>query len=255
MKNSSRKQANPAVFKSAVILLAGLFAMVTSGCEERTPSDGVAIDRIVLPTDLLLNLACENAGIFNETCVLADSANPFRNVATFEFDVNNPEGPSKFELFEEIPAGPTGAKARFYLFASALARRQSGENQWYTARALHELYSYNNDDVIRQQALKAYRSNLDNFYGSAVFFDVFGFGIPASLNEQVACDIVRPPVDNFIQYAEIVPGTGTNPVNDLDKLQLFGEWGFIYMPGPDFNNPQVMGQGQCRDGVLSTITF
>lgn len=255
MRNKILKQANAAVLKSAAMVVCGLMVLMTSGCEERKDTDGTNLSAIVLPTDLLLNLSCENAGINNETCVLNDPANPFRFVATFEFDVNNPDGPSKFDLLDGIPAGPTGAKARFYLFASALARRPSGENQWYTARSLHELYTYNNDDLIRQQALNAYRSNLDNFFGSAVFFDVFGFGIPASLNEQVACDIIRPPQGDLIQYAEIVPGTGNNPVNDLDKLELFGTWGYVYLPGAAFNDPNITGQGQCAEGTLSVIAF
>ncbi len=115
-------------------------------------------------------------GINTETCVLTDPENPFRFVTIVEPDANTPDDVvTKYDLEDTIPTGAPGAKARFYLWATALARRPTGENQWYTARALHRLYTYNGDELIRQQALKAYRSNLDNFFGSLVYFDEFGF--------------------------------------------------------------------------------
>ena len=245
MSNINQSKAEPAVMKILSVFLLGAFVLVFAGCaEERDVSDGQLSNTIILPTDTLLNLACADVGINDETCVLSDPENPFRNTATFEFDVNNPNGPSKFDLFDGIPAGPTGAKARFYLMASALARRPSGENQWYTARALHELYTYNDDELIRLQALKAYRSNLDNFFGSVSFFNVFGFSIPGTLNEQVACDIYRPPAG----YAEIVFNEAGAPGNDLDKLELFGSWGFAFKPGPDANDP-------CAGSLVEVIAF
>ena len=130
-----------------------------------------------MPTDTLLNLRCAEVGINDETCVLIDAENPFRYVAIAEFDVNLdmqglPQPPNfKFNLNNDIPAGPTGAKARFYLWATALAKAPySGENQWYTARALHEVFTANADPLIQAQAIKAYRSVLDNFFGTVTFF-------------------------------------------------------------------------------------
>ncbi len=245
MTNLNRQEALRVIMRTSLALLLGVSALVLGGCAgERDDSDGQLSNAIVLPTDTLLNLACENVGINDETCVLDDPENPFRDTATFEFDVNNPSGPSKYDLFNEIPAGPTGAKARFYLFATALARFPSGENQWYTGRFLHELYTYNGDELIRLQALKAYRSNLDNFFGSAVYFNVFGFSIPATLNEQVACDIYRPPSG----YAEIVLNEAGAPGNDLDKLELIGSWGFVFKPGPNANDP-------CAGSLVEVISF
>ena len=83
-----------------------------------------SINTILLPTDVVLNLACENVGVHPETCVLEDPENPYVNVPISEFDVFNPDAPfNKLVLDADIPDGPTGAKARFYLWATALARQ------------------------------------------------------------------------------------------------------------------------------------
>lgn len=209
-------------------LVVAVLASLLAGCGSPDDSDGTVINQLLLPTDTLLNLACIDVGIGAETCVLGDPENPFSLVATPEFDINNPDGESKFDLANKIPAGPTGAKARFYLWATALARRPSGENQWLTARALHELYDANSDPLIQEQALRAYRSVLDNFFGSLTFFECCGgVSFPATLNERVADDLYRTEATGFVR---LVPG---DPIN---VLALFGDWGYAYRPAtpPDF---------------------
>ncbi len=213
--------------------LLGLCLLVAGGCDGRSAGDGMVINQIVLPTDTLLNLGCEDVGINGETCVLVDPENPFASVPIPEFDVNNPDAETKFDLAAGIPAGPTGAKARFYLWATALARRPSGENQWLTARALHELFDANQDPLIQAQALKAYRSVLDNFFGSVTFFECCGgISFPATLNERVADDLYRTQATGF---RRLVPG------DPLNVLSLFGEWGYTYRPAtpPDFTDGLV----------------
>jgi hypothetical protein len=222
--------ARPA--KSFAVLL-GLCVLAASGCDGRSNSDGVVINQIILPTDTLLNLGCAEVGINDETCVLVDPENPFAFVPIPEFDVNNPDAETKFDLAARIPAGPTGAKARFYLWATALARRPSGENQWLTARALHELFDANQDPLIQAQALKAYRSVLDNFFGSVTFFECCGgIAFPGTLNELVADDLYRTQATGF---RRLVPG------DPLNVLSLIGEWGYTYRPAtpPDFNDGLV----------------
>lgn len=221
------------------VLAAALLA--TSGCNEKDDVDGTVITSIALPTDTLLDLTCPDMGIYTERCVLTDSNNPFANATIVEFDVGNPGAENKFQLAASIPQGPTGAKARVYFWATALARRTSGENQWYTARALHELFDANNDPVIQAQALRAYRTVLDFFFGSATFFECCAnldpdgqpVAFPASLNELVADNVYRTESTG---WARLVPG------DPLLTLALFGEWGYTYLPAspPDFN-----------DGVLS----
>jgi hypothetical protein len=176
-------------------------------------------------------------GIAAETCVLDDPENPFRTVPTNEYDVNFPDAETKFDLANNIPVGPTGAKARFYLWATALARRPSGENQWYTARALHELFDANSDPIVHDQALKAYRSVLDNFFGSVTFFECCGgVSFSATLNELVADDLYRTEATGYVR---LVPG------DPLLVLSLLSEWGYTYRPAtpPDYNDGLVFVSG------------
>ncbi|MGB5621167.1 MAG: hypothetical protein WBN65_01610, partial [Gammaproteobacteria bacterium] len=216
-----------------------LFGLITAGCGGSN-SGGTNITSIPLPTDTLLNLSCEEAGVWPDPCVASDPQNPYRTAIIREFDVNNPDAETKFDLAGAIPAGRTGAKARFYLWATALARRASGENQWYTARALHELYNYNDDPVIQAQALKAYRSVLDNFFGSATFFeccsnldpngDPVPFSIP--LNELTADDLYRTDATG---WKRLIPG------DPLLAISEMADWGYSYQPAtpPSFDNGVV----------------
>jgi len=262
MRNLNRREARPADFSGYAMLLIGLAALALAGCEgseERDENDGTRINAIVLPTDVVLNLYCENVGIADETCVLDDPENPFATITILEFDVNNPGAENKFDLYESIPPGPTGAKARFYLWATALARRQSGENQYYTALHLHELFDANSnvleqDELIREHALKAYRSVLDNFFGSVTVFKCFTCGLPEGeepenaipLNERVADHLFRTESTNFVTPAapnglrRLVPGP------DFNVLDLFVEWGYSYDPCTDEN---------CSNGVVTVGEF
>jgi hypothetical protein len=234
----------PAVVRKLAVLFVGVGVLAVSGCEPPDESDGTRYDAIVLPTDTLLNLACADVGVYNETCVLEDPENPFATVAIIEYDVNNPGVDNKFDLFNQIPAGPTGAKARFYFWATALARRQSGENQYYTALALHELWDLNSDPIIQQQALKAYRSVLDNFFGSVTVFtccpgvspDGVPVPFPVPLNELTADALYRTARTG---YARLVPG------DPLLVISLLLDWGYTYQPA---NPPNY------DDGVVGVIT-
>ncbi len=223
----------------ATVLLCASGLLVT-GCAEPGADDGEIINAIILPTDTLVNLACEDVGIFTEQCVLEDPENPFVFVPIIEFDVNNPEAGNKFQLFNSIPAGRTGAKARYYFWATALARRASGENQFYTALALHELWNYNSDPIIQAQALKAYRAVLDNFFGSVTFFTCCPEVSPTDepvpfsvgLNELTADNLYRTDATG---YARLVPG------DPLLAQSLLSSWGYTYQPAtpPNYDDGLV----------------
>ena len=248
MKKQNRIQAVMAVVRNAVVV--GLLVLTTSSCEERDANDGTVINGLVLPTDVVLNLACENVGIAFEQCVLDDPENPFTTTAIIEFDVNNPDASNKFDLFNSLPAGPTGAKARFYLWATALARRPSGENQFYTAMALHELFDANSnvlstDELVRAQALKAHRSLLDNFFGAVTVFECcpgasptgepVPFAVP--LNELTADALYRT---DRTGYRRLIDG------DPLLVLEVLLDWGYAYQPA---NPPNY------DDGVVSVAEF
>ena len=226
MKNIKRQNGAPLHTRLLAPVMVVFAALLTGGCESPADSEGTLFNEILLPTDTLLNLACADVGIGAETCVLEDPENPYALIPTFEFDQNNPDGPSKFELAEGIPAGPTGAKARFYLWATALARFPSGENQWYTAQALHELFDANSDELIRNQALRAYQSVLQNFFGS---FTVFEFG-PVTLNEVTADNLYRTESTG---WRRLVDGDPSN------VIELLLSWGFTYRPA----NPPFYDDG------------
>jgi hypothetical protein len=235
MSIRKRNHSLLAVYKSLTTLLFGFGILVAGGCDAPTDKDGEIINGIVLPSDVVLNLACENVGIYPESCVLGDPENPFATTAIVEFDPNNPDQDDKFDLNDTLPPGPAGAKARFYLWATALARRPSGENQYYTAKALHELFDANSnvlstDELVREQALKAYRSVLDNFWGSVTFFecelcppDENGklIKFPAQLKEEVGDDLFRYDSTGFKLLIE---------GGEIRVLELIGQWGYTYDP-------------------------
>lgn len=244
MRIISQHHSRPAVVRKITLLLASLGALALSGCEAPDERDGVRYDAIVLPTDTLLNLACADVGIFDNTCVLEDPENPFATVAIIEFDENNPGGENKLQLSNQIPPGPDGAKARVYFWATALARRPSGENQFFMALAFHELWSLNSDPIIKEQALRAYRSVLDYFYGSVFFFaccanvsnDGLPLILPATLNEATADILYRNPTG----FRRLVPG------DELNVIELLGQWGYTYQPATPPN---------YDDGVVGVISF
>jgi hypothetical protein len=241
IKNSNR---------GLMILLMSVTALAAAGCKAPDNSDGEIINAIVLPTDVVLNLACENVGVYPETCVLGDPENPFATTTIIEFNVNNPGADNKFDLFNSIPAGPTGAKARFYFWATALARKPSGENQFYTALALHELFDANSnvlstDELARAQALKAYRSVLDNFFGSVTVFTCCPGASPSGEPVAFAIPLNELTADNLYRTA----ATGYRRLVDGDPilvLELFLDWGYSYQPA---NPPNY------SDGVISVAEF
>jgi len=259
MKALSIRRTRPVVPEKLLTALLGLTVLVMTGCSSPGSDDGVVtgtktVDpetgtetvkgEIPLPTDTLLNLFCEDVGLVSTTCVLDDPENPYRKTATGEFDVNDPDSPRKFELFLQIPSGPTGAKARFYLWATALARFPSGENQWYTALALHELWDAAEDPIVQVQALRAYKSVLDNFFGSVTFFNTEDFGLlpnaPFSvlLNELTAAQVTCSPINN---YKKLVP------ITEQDIFfgrAVLADWGYTY----EF-------EGNCDNGVVYVNEF
>lgn len=241
MSFTPRAIPGPSACRAYLAALMCAFGAPMAGCDGSPgPNDGEVITAIVLPTDTLLNLACADVGIFREQCVLEDPANPFATTPIIEYDVNNPSATNKFELFNSIPAGRIGAKARFYFWATALARRPSGENQFYTALALHELWNYNSDPIVQQQALKAYRSVLENFFGSVTVFTCCPalsptgtpVPFPVGLNELTADNLYRTDATG---YRRLVPG------DPILVLSLMLDWGFTYRPAnpPDFTDGLV----------------
>ncbi len=206
----------PATFSAARIYrLIGLTLMagLLSACGEINDYDGDVVEPVDLALlDNVLTLHCEDAGIAGEPCVLDDPDNPYALTAVTD--------ENKFDL---STAAPT-AKARFYLWATAQALSPRGENQFYTAEALHELFSETGSELAREQALRGYRSVLDNYFYSVTFF-VADFLPPG------APETVFPfPVRKLVGQRMASPSAPLDPLFDfpIQANETFGEWGYTY---------------------------
>jgi hypothetical protein len=208
-------------------LVAGSMMLLTAGCSE---VDGGAVQSTVqLPTDSVLNFACENEGIHLETCVLDNPENPYANVAITEPKDEEPDDPctelydptSKFTLSDDAPS----SKAKYYVWATALAKGVGlqGENQYFTAFYLHALYAETGSPTTREQALKAYRSLLDNYF-LGVTFDKYEVAeceevkVAAALKDRVGENLVAP-TDPALVSLYSIPDFA---------LQDISEWGYVY---------------------------
>lgn len=203
------------------MLLMMMAAVLISGCGVDS-DDGDVVSSIELPTDdsISLGLACEDVGIHTETCVLDDPNNPYVNVIVSE--------DTKFDLGEDAPS----ATAKFYLWATALARGAGapGENQFFTALFLHQMWAENDDELIRLQAIKAYRAYLDHYFGSLHYFEIpveSGNFFPQDINRWVGQMLFDPAqLTNTFTSARLFSDDPQVNKNEADKL--VGEWGFFY---------------------------
>lgn len=127
-------------------------------------------------------------GIYPSQSVLEDPLNPFRNAPPF--------GDEKWDI-ESSNAGPV---LKFYSWASVLATQPTGENQFYTAASLAQIYEQGlapDEELtdVRDMAVAAYQSMLDNF-PDAVTFDATGqFAYPLATPAYQAMVELGGPID------------------------------------------------------------
>ncbi len=106
-------------------------------------------------TDLEFNLHTADMGIHPDQTVLEDPNNPFK--------WGSMEQNTKWDIEN------TGRSvARFYSWATMLAREPAGEHQYYAAKALSEIWQTQQaDDVylpfIKTMAIRGYQALLDHF--------------------------------------------------------------------------------------------
>ena len=210
-------------------LFAGITILTSTGCDE--VDGGEDRTKVELPTDSTLNFYCADEGVFVEKCVLDNPENPYRNVPITEPKDEEPEPceelydpTSKFTLSDDAPS----AKAKYYLWATALARGVGlqGENQYFTAFWLHAVYAESGSPTTREQALKAYRSVLDNYFLSQTFdkYEVVGppecveVKVAAVLKDRVGENLFAPTDEELIELYSIPDFA----------LQDLGEWGYTY---------------------------
>jgi hypothetical protein len=170
-----------------------------TGC---SGSDGDSTDttQIELPVDFALTLSCENAGIFPEKCVLFDPENPYLAVYIDE--------ENKWDLHNASPS----AKSNYYLWTTTLARTPNGENQYYTASALHTLFTEGGSTNAKTQAIRAYRSVLDNFYDDVTYFIADWLPKDENLVDDVKAGGTCAPVTDNSTYANRLITVSKAPV-------------------------------------------
>ena len=259
MRKLYSEQVRSGISYIPFLLFCALLALAITGCGGGggpDKGDGKVVNETQVPTDFRLSLQCEDVGIYTETCVLDDPDNPFRTSIILEFDVNNPDADTKFDQLDELdlPAGAEGAKSRFYFWATALARFPSGENQFFTAVALHEIYTAGGganggSPNARDQAIRAYRSVLDNFFGSVTFLSTCDFLFPSPpepeylysviVSDAAGKNLVDPPgpttftdcdgnVNDVLGLETLFPAP--RPVDsEFTAKDLLGEWGYSYI--------------------------
>jgi len=229
-----RKHAQLSDAKIGRLAIACSLLLMLAGCGKDS-DDGEVVNTLAIPTDVVLNLYCADIGIYTETCVLDDPDNPYASVP-FVTENPDPDAPpgqdfndAKFALAAAVAGNP---KATFYVYATAQARSPSGENQWYTARALHELFTASGSDLIRDHALRAYRSVLDNYFESATFFEATflpapppgGIFYPLLLRELTAVDMALTP-GGFTPLFD--PADAGN--NQFIARNTLGGWGYTWV--------------------------
>jgi hypothetical protein len=189
-----------------------LLFVVAMGCGD--VKEGTVQNSIALPADSSLTLYSANEGIHPDTSILQDPANPYARVSVDESN--------KWRLDNTSPS----PKSKFYLWATALANIPTGENQFKTAEALHALYGQGGSVNAREQAIKAYRSVLDNFFNSATYFNATYLpgnpAYPVPLKDLVGQNLYAP--------SDLVP-LYSNPT--LAAVDM-GQWGYAVVVVLDY---------------------
>ena len=177
---------------------------------------------------VLLVLRCEDEGLFGDDCVLDNPNNPFANSVFADTE-------AYFEIAEDLPS----ALSQYYLWATALANQGAPEFQFLVAQSLHALYTEGGDPLARAQAIRAYRSCLDEFYDGQFYFaadyltgePLVGIAIKNLIAENLANSFDRgltPLVEPFEE--------------NLGQAQaLVGEWGYSIrvVLAPDLSTPNI----------------
>lgn len=225
MINPFTKNAHLAGARAWQLALVCSLILITTGCG-KDEDDGDITNSVALPTDVVLNLYCDDFGLFENTCVLDDPNNPYARV--------NVNDDNKFDLSDGAPS----PKARVYLWATALARASRGENQINTAKALYALSNLSCSPLIQDQAQRAYRATLDNYFTDVTFFSTDDFGAPFD-------EVFYPFPVRILAIDDLRLGVGAadpscgpagvelmfDPVagrNDFVARDVLNSWGYVF---------------------------
>ena len=192
------------------LTLSGSLVLLSAGCSE--VDGGKTQNELQLPVDSVVNFECVDEGIYLEKCILDNPENPYAKVAVTE--------DNKFALNDSAPS----AKARYYVWATALAKGAGaqGENQYFTAKSLQELFAESGSPTTQEQAKKAYRSVLDNYFLSSTFFVIIVNG------EEVKFAASLKDLTGENLFAPVIPTLVSLYTDQIFALQDMSEWGYIY---------------------------
>lgn len=192
-------------YKLIILIITAL--LLITGCEV---NNGNPVGMTDLPVDNVLNLYGENAGVYPNTDILDDPDNPFANA-----DINMD---NVWDYYDICPS----AKAKFYLWATLLANVPTGEHQYFTALALHELYTVGGSINAREQAKKAYRAVLDHFYGSVTWWKADW------LAEETYYAVILRDMTGARMYDPTDEGLMPLYSDPAMALADLSEWGYVY---------------------------
>ncbi len=213
-----------------MIALSSLVFLMTA-CGDVDKNDGTVISGVELPEDSVLTLYCPDAGIASEPCVLDDPENPYAITPVLapnpdDSDPDEEEGAAfKWALDRDAPS----AKARFYLWATAQAMSPNGENQYHVALALQGMYSESGSELARDQAIKAYRSVLDNYFDDVWFFKYPQTPEPTEFLWPKKVRLLS--IDNLWDVPADRGGIDPLYTSELAALEALGEWGYTFESG------------------------
>jgi len=142
-------------------LTIGSLALFAASCgpASETRYDGVETKNIAF------HLYSPDMGIHPSQSVLDDPGNPFALVPADELNNGTPASPARKWAFNPLTAPPVTC---FYIWATTLAKAPSGENQFYTAERLYDVYRFNlaapaDLAAVRGMAMGAYKALLAYF--------------------------------------------------------------------------------------------
>ena len=206
MKTLINQYSQLVTSKTCYAVMASFLSLTLAGCGDAASDNGQVVNTVELPTDAFTSLYCPDEGVGEESCVLFNPVNPYARSAI--------NGVTKWDLANEAPS----SKSRFYLWATAHARDAQGENQFYAADSLHAIFRDEGSILARDQAKRAYRVVLDDFFGSVTF--------TGPVNAQTANLLRNWTADRFVS-----PGNAGLPQlydSQSEALQALDEWGYLY---------------------------
>jgi len=191
----------------SIIFTVILVFLLLAGCDSK---NGSIFTEVEVPLGYDLNLFSADEGIHPDTSVLDNPENPYANA--------NISMENVWDFSDQCPS----AKSRFYLWATMLANIPIGEYQFFTAKSLHELYTAGGSINAKEQAKKAYRSTLDNFFDSVTWWQAEWLTeetyYAVLLRNLVAQSLYDPSSMNLLPLYN-------DPVQALADLS---EWGYVY---------------------------